>query len=283
MKRITLTKGLPASGKTTWAREQQAKDPNIVLVNKDELRAMLHSGVHSKGREAFVLQVRDSIVVAAIEQGHNVIVHDTNLHPKHYERIRDIAADYTDVETSIEDFTHISLEECIARDQKRANYVGEKVIRQMYNQYLKPKPPIRPFTPGLPLAIICDIDGTLALFGDANPYDRDFLKDEVNMPVATILEQTKRFNVAVLLVSGRMDKFRQQTEQWLLDRGVRYDHLFMRKTDDIRKDYIVKSEIYEAEIKGKYNIEFVLDDRDQVVSLWRSLGLACLQVAEGAF
>jgi len=57
----------------------------------------------------------------------------------------------------------------------------------------------------------------------------------------------------------------------------------MRKTGDSRKDSIVKREIFEEHIKGKYRIQFVLDDRNQVVEMWRQLGLTCLQVAEGDF
>ena len=57
----------------------------------------------------------------------------------------------------------------------------------------------------------------------------------------------------------------------------------MRKEGDFRRDSIVKQEIYEQHIKDKYVVEFVLDDRDLVVSKWRELGLKCLQVQPGAF
>ena len=57
----------------------------------------------------------------------------------------------------------------------------------------------------------------------------------------------------------------------------------MRKEKDYRQDAIIKQEIYENEIEGKYNIHFVLDDRDQVVAMWRKKGLTCLQVDYGDF
>lgn len=57
----------------------------------------------------------------------------------------------------------------------------------------------------------------------------------------------------------------------------------MRPEGDIRKDSIVKREIFENYIRDYYNIQFVLDDRNQVVEMWRSLGLKCLQVQEGDF
>jgi hypothetical protein len=57
----------------------------------------------------------------------------------------------------------------------------------------------------------------------------------------------------------------------------------MRKTDDFRKDSIIKEEIYQENIEGKYNVLCVLDDRNQVVDFWRAKGLTCFQVAPGDF
>jgi hypothetical protein len=65
--------------------------------------------------------------------------------------------------------------------------------------------------------------------------------------------------------------------------GIKAMALFMRKSGDYRKDSVVKKEIYERHIKEDFNVEFVLDDRDQVVKMWREQGLVCLQVAEGNF
>jgi hypothetical protein len=89
--------------------------------------------------------------------------------------------------------------------------------------------------------------------------------------------------IPIILVSGRMEKNREVTETWLIKNLIHHTALFMRPTDDIRNDTIVKQEIYEREIKGKYNVLFVLDDRDRVVRMWRDQGLKCLQVAEGDF
>ena len=57
----------------------------------------------------------------------------------------------------------------------------------------------------------------------------------------------------------------------------------MRPEGDTRKDAILKREIYEREIRNRYNVAYVLDDRDQTVRVWRDLGLTCLQVADGDF
>jgi hypothetical protein len=135
--------------------------------------------------------------------------------------------------------------------------------------------------------IICDIDGTLALLGDRDRYDPTTGEDLLNNPIANILKvynNQNLFPVELVLVSGREDKYRDITEKWLTKHGItHYKGLYMRKTGDFRKDTIVKKELYEKYIKGKYDVLFVLDDRDQVVRMWRDEGLTCLQVAYGNF
>ena len=130
-------------------------------------------------------------------------------------------------------------------------------------------------------ALIFDLDGTLALFGDKNPYERDFENDKVNWPVYSIIANSP-YNV--IFVSGRFEEFRKQTELFLIKTfGHTNYKLFMRKDGDMRNDAIVKYEIYRENIHGKYKVEFVLDDRNRVVNMWRRIGLTCLQVAEGNF
>jgi hypothetical protein len=75
--------------------------------------------------------------------------------------------------------------------------------------------------------------------------------------------------------------------RWLkfhgFDQRYRPFQLLMRPLGDNRPDEIVKEEMYELHIRGKYNVALVLDDRQKVVDLWRRLGLTCLQVADGDF
>ena len=279
-------KGLPASGKSTYARSlisgmNQVYKEKWKRINKDDLRAMLDNSKWSRSNEEFVLFIRDTIAVYALKKGISVIIDDTNFAPKHEERFRAMAKEYK-AEFEIKDFSDVSPEECIKRDLARPNSVGSKVIMQMYNQYIKPKAEPIKKDPQLPLCIVCDLDGTLCLF-KGNPYDRDFLKDELNYPVYDILDRFAQTGMPVLLFSGRSDKFEKQTIEWLEKYGVTYIELHMRKEGDIRKDNTIKEEMYNEFVKGKYNIEFVLDDRDQVVEFWRSQGLTCMQVAEGDF
>lgn len=139
-------------------------------------------------------------------------------------------------------------------------------------------------------AIICDLDGTLCLPNGRPVYDRDYENDPENKPVFDLLQRIDSCNfdgigewTEILFVSGRKDNFKEVTRKWLNDRGFEIYPLFMRKEGDYRKDSIVKKEIYEEHIKDRFRIDFVLDDRNQVVEMWREMGLTCFQVAEGDF
>jgi hypothetical protein len=82
------------------------------------------------------------------------------------------------------------------------------------------------------------------------------------------------------MFSGRDAICKPETEQWLKDNNVFYDELHMRKENDMRKDYIIKKELYEAVIKDKYNVVAVFDDRLQVCKLWYELGLPLFRVGD---
>lgn len=285
MKKVIILKGLPASGKTQWAKEQINANPNVYKrVNKDDLRAMIDNGKWSADSEKLILKIRDSIINLAIEHGKHVIVDDTNLHPKHEERIRQIAKGKAEV---IVKFFDVPLEDCIKRDSQRVNPVGRKTIQDMYDQFLKSKDKINvEWVDGAPFAIICDIDGTLAIHNGRSPYEWNrVIEDKPNRPVVKTLDnyKSKDENVIITLVSGRDEVCRKQTEQWLKGWGITYDELYMRPEGNTEKDSVIKERIYRQYIEGKYNVFFVLDDRDQTVRLWRELGLTCFQVADGNF
>jgi predicted kinase len=280
-------RGLPGSGKTTRAKEIIAShDPRKKLkrVNRDELRLMLDNGKHSKGREEFVKFVEETIIHESLVNGIDIIVDDTNLAKGTINWLTVLAVN-AKAQSIIVDLTAVSPEECIQRDLLRTNSVGSKVIWRMYHQFLRKSidPPIENLE--LPQAIICDIDGTLALH-NRDPYNFEALDTDVpNPPIERILRWANdRINgPKVLLVTGRDARFREATERWLDEHGIAYDGLFMRGASDQRRDDIIKQEIYEQHIKGCYRIFCVFDDRDRVVAFWRSLGVTCLQVADGSF
>ncbi len=133
-------------------------------------------------------------------------------------------------------------------------------------------------------AIICDLDGTLALFNGRGPFEMEKCGDDLlNGPVSETVDALNRRGWQVLLVTGRFEQFRSQTEEWLFKHKVRFHALWMRADGDFRKDAIVKRELYEREIAPHYDVLLALDDRNQSVQCWRDLGLTCFQVAPGDF
>jgi predicted kinase len=285
MKKVILFRGLPGCGKSTRAKAMIDAHPGkYKRVNKDDLRAMLDNGHHTSGNEKFVLRIRDQIILQSLAEGKHVLVDDTNIHPKHEARIRQLVLGQAEVE--LIDMMDVDLDTCIARDLARPNSVGPGVIRRMWAEYLEWKKPDLNQDTSLPRAIICDLDGTLALLNDRSPYDaakcdQDFL----NEPVADIVRRYHEGGHRIVFLSGREDKFREPTVRFLekyLGTDFRYT-LLMRVSGDMRKDSIIKEEILRASILPHYHVDFALDDRNQVVDMWRGLGLTCLQVDYGDF
>ena len=296
MQKVLILKGLPASGKTTYAKELVAQG-NWKRINKDDLRAMLDSSFHSKKNEKFINTVKLAIMSGALASGWNVVIDDTNFFQQHEESIRETVKEIIDfykipIEVIVK-FFDTPLEECIARDAKRgAKMVGEKVIRGMHSRYLKKEtvniqnPAKVPFNDNLAGCYLFDIDGTLAhMNGKRGPFDwKRVGQDEPDYALIEILSSLEENTYNhIIILSGRDEVCRTETEEWLYRNGVTYDALYMRPENDNRKDTIVKEEIYRRHIEGKYNVRAIFDDRDCVVHMWRSLGLPCYQVAPGNF
>jgi predicted secreted acid phosphatase len=147
-------------------------------------------------------------------------------------------------------------------------------------------------------AIIVDLDGTLCNtdhrqhFMQTNPKNwKSFYNalpmDKPHEWCVQLIDAMRMSCVDIIFVSGRPDTYREVTEGWLHDWGLSLAiapyPLFMRKALDYRKDSVVKEEIYRTHIEPSYDVLFCVDDRQQVVDMWRSIGLTCLQCAKGDF
>lgn len=136
-----------------------------------------------------------------------------------------------------------------------------------------------------PDAVICDLDGTLAIFKLAdgtelrNPFNAETCEsDLINVAVAKVISAMEVTGTKVIFLSGRESKFRTQTLAFLArvseKFGINKDvTLIMRAEGDFRSDDIIKSEIYHNHIADKYNVVGIFDDRPKVVRMWRALGL----------
>lgn len=212
MRKILFLKGLPASGKSTFAKGLVAKEPDKwVRVNKDDFRYMLHDRKWSKGREKTVEAVQLSVARSALDRGQNVIVDNTHMSPRHENVWKDLAKEFK-AEFEVKEF-NTSVEECLERDQKRGvpvGAVGKDVILRMFYQHscLPPPEPVA----GRQIVIVVDIDGTLALMKDRSAYEWEKVgNDELNQPVSQAINALRAMGNAVILLSGRDGSCRKQT------------------------------------------------------------------------
>lgn len=280
MKTLIMLKGLPASGKSTWAK-QKATDHGYKRVNKDDLREMIDSSKWSKQNEKLILEARDSLVKLWLREGKHVIVDDTNFSPKHESKLKELAK-ANGAQFQIKYFD-IDLDEAIRRDQLRQKSVGSKVIRSMWEKYILPS--LDKYIPNKekPSAYIFDVDGTLANMKDRSPYDWKKVKqDTPNIPVINTLKALKQVGHKIIIFTGRDGVCSQETKEWLEENNITFDCFNIRPEGNTEKDSIIKKKMLE-DIQDKYNILGVFDDRDQVVDMWRSLGLICFQVNYGDF
>jgi len=305
MTKLILTRGLPGCGKTTRAKAWVAEDPaNRARVNRDDFRAMFHdsywTGIHDC--EAQVTAAQHSVVKALLDHGVSVVMDDTHLPQR---SVRDSArlAVSTSAEVEIWDMTDIEPSLCIVRDQLRSdkNPVGEDVIQDKYERYVKGKSYPLPLpeetelvagdiyvpNPLKPCAYIVDIDGTVALKGTRSPFDESRVhEDTVNEDVTEVISNLMMRFYQIIFCSGRTEGCREATEKWLCDvfgLGDDKPFLLMRDEGDMRKDAIVKRELFDKHIRDNWWVIGVFDDRQQVVDMWRDLGLTCFQVAPGNF
>ncbi len=315
--------GIPGSGKSTYAKQVVAKDPsNWVRVNNDDLRAMMNGSVWSQDYEKMITDARNYLIRDALKRGKNVIIDNLNLNRRHFDDVCKIAKSVNADVQVYEKAFYIELEEAVERNSKRegAARVPDDVMKKWWKEsggkqfkFFKPRVEIYKERMGnsqaveapawddsLPTAVLCDLDGTLALIHGRSPYDASDcdIKDLPNWPVIETVLAHYKAGRKIIFCSGREDKYRPETIRFIdkycqltvnetHDRDfvptvIEYE-LHMRKTDDFRKDAIIKEEIYQNNIEGQYNVLCVLDDRDQVVEFWRAKGLTCFQVAPGNF
>jgi len=144
---------------------------------------------------------------------------------------------------------------------------------------------------------LVDIDGTVAdlmhrlhhLQTKPKNWRAFFAAMEQDKPIEHMraIVSALSFLYGVVYVSGRPERYRQVTQNWLrtykFNLSLHDVKLYMRANDDYRDDTIVKRELLERIRDDGYFPQMAFDDRDRVVKMWRDAGIPCAQVAPGDF
>lgn len=306
-KQVLVLRGIPGSGKSTFAKDLLASRPHgsTIRINNDDLGAMFFGARsfdnHGEAPHITALfhDARVSLLTAALASPgvDLVIIDNTNLAVKTVKALEKVAL-AAGAEFIVDDqFLTVPVEVCVARDALRAVPVSEPVIRRMASQAAKltqwvPASP-SPLTdagryandPSLPSTVVVDIDGTLAHMHDRGPYEWQKVGNDLpNVPVVRLVKDLIAAGQHVTVMSGRDGSCEAQTRAWLDEHVAVGLPVYLRAANDNRRDDIIKYELFQQHVAGKFYVRFVLDDRDQVVHLWRRiLGLPTFQVADGAF
>ena len=314
MPKLVLLRGLPGSGKSTYAQELLAKHGNMIRVNRDELRECLHKGLKWTGaRESATISAEMAIAADALSRKYSVVVDDTNLTENGVAAWKRLAvqcdcvheldsildADTPETATKrirvyfeIKDFTDVPIDECVKRDALRSGKarVGRGVIERMALKACLID------LSKLDKVAIVDVDGTLACLDhrlhfiqrEPKDYDSFFGKVSSDMYFHSIVSAVVNLclrGYKVIIVSGRPASTGYDTNKWLMSAGIPFEHLFMRNSGDHKPDHEAKEEILQMMFKAglrKDAIKVVIDDRDSVCDgVWRKHGLPLIQVDRG--
>jgi len=298
---ILILIGAPGSGKSTFAKYHIRTEENWMRLCRDDFRMMHFTYSNLSPREeGLITDMLDVSIEALLRKRCNVLIDATHCRAEYLNHYIEKFNTMADISFKIFEADAKELaERCDKRNKETGKYIPVNVQKRYMKELeelkktfdLSPRPMIKKRderieqNTKLPKAIICDLDGTLALMDDRNPFDASGSdQDKLNEPVANTLKVFAKEGYRILLVSGREDRFSEPTLRFLEMHSIPYHQLWMRQSKDYRKDAIIKKEIFDDEIKDKYYVEFVLDDRDQVVDMWRKkLKLACFQVNYGNF
>lgn len=143
--------------------------------------------------------------------------------------------------------------------------------------------------------ILFDLDGTLADIEhrrsflespspDWKSFNQHMGDDTPNKPIVDLYKTLwKSEEYEIIILTGRNEEFRKVTEKWLTWNEIPFEKLLMRADEDFRPDYIIKEEMLNDLISQGKSILFTVDDRQQVVDMWRRNGITCLQCDYGDF
>lgn len=131
-------------------------------------------------------------------------------------------------------------------------------------------------------AILVDLDGTitdnthrLSLIKEKR-WDEYFVRAKDDLPHQKEIDLVNEFythGFGIILTTGRPEKTRELTVTWLGKYKVKWNHLFMRKDKDFRKNPLVKKDHLDEIWALGYTPILGLDDHPVVIKMWNEAGI----------
>lgn len=298
---LLILRGVPGCGKSTFAHQWLKEGERRARVNRDDIR-MQFFGKETGVDENMVTEIEHQQVHTLLKAGYSVVVDDTNIRHAYIKAFVKIAAKFG-VPVAVKQFD-VDLKVAIERNAGRASQGGRDVpthvIEKMHKslkssgQFTRKlieeswgisevgQPYVRPV--GKRKIYLFDIDGTLAQMSDRSPFEwKKVGDDDPRRQVVLTAQALAMAGYEIVVMSGRDSVCRNETIAWLELYDIPFVDLFMRAEGDMRKDNIVKQELFDRHIRDFYDVVAVFDDRQQVVDMWRAMGVDCFQVAPGDF
>lgn len=297
-KKFYMLQGPPCSGKSTWTEEyKKTVDPDVVVGNRDSIRYEIGKGKYDQEHEAEVTRIEVARIEEGMKNGKTIILDDTNLNPKYNGEWIKLAEKYG-YEVEKKEF-YIPFKEAMRRSKARKEagglYIPKDVMINFYKRYYKDEFEkeltdsrifnTKEWDSELPICIICDLDGTLAMHTGRTPFEWDRLnEDKIDKRLSLLLHTYDEvYNATIIFLTGRPNNVRKQTEEWLNEHyGTNYV-LIMRDAKDFSHGQDTKKKLYEDYILDKYNVLCVFEDSNKCVDMWREQGLLTLQVQNGDY
>jgi predicted kinase len=300
VKTLYVLVGIPGSGKTTLRKKMISEMANTKVVNKDSIRIQIKKELADSGKnvnkinwkeiEKEVIPRYNALLQQYVEEGVNIIDDNTNLTMKNISRLQQFAKNnsYECEVIFLEDSWNVDL--CHKRNTSRdvSEHVPVATVENMAENFIKVYHTFHNSNKitinSNPLAIVVDMDGTLAHMHSRSAFEWNRVgEDTVDETVKELVKFYHSQGIKVIICSGRDGCCKDISIKWLNDNGIPFDEFFIRPVNDMRKDVHIKYEIYVNNIMPKYDVKLAIDDRMQVCRLWRGLGLKCLQVDNGWF
>lgn len=298
-KRVTVLRGLPASGKSTAATGVLALYPETVMrINNDDLSYLLFGSSylsHIENAAALLANLRRSILLEGLKNDtvRLIIIDNTNLNVRTVAEIEALAVAFG-AEFIVEDhFLSVSAEECMRRDRLRDNPVGPTVIERMQRQAEKLTAwesfrPVKTQSSGAQAkdpCFIIDLDPILRWLRDGAINDWiSIYRNKLPSPAIELVKSIKNSGVEVIGVTSLSEKHYPEASVWANVHVFPGIKLYMKEYDSNGRSAMSKFFAYENHVKANYNVMGVIGEKKELVHIWKNIAqLPTFEVSFGDF